>query len=324
MALTLSEIQAVSTDSWLPGSYQNWMKGNVLMHKLLEKKELIGPAEKVRVVLEHAIARGGAMGAATIFNTARKDVINAAKFPWAYFYAGTTIDIADETQVSGGDAEVNLVLAKLDNAQRSVKSYQGDSLWALYATSQATYGGETKPFYGIADLVNQSNTSPAFGEINKADLGNSEQKTNIWLAYSSSTARLMNFETMQFLRRGCAISNDADGMPNLYISTVALRDNFENSLQAQQRFEDKDMASAGFESVLFGKAPVTADDRCTSGDVYGFNTSRLYLKVHRDFDYRGPVWLQPTNQYIKTTQIIWSGAFVTSERRAHGVLTSVT
>ena len=179
MALSLSEIQAVTEDSWLPGSYVNWTKGNVLMHKLLGKKELIGSAEKVRAVLEHAKARGGAMGAATRFNTARKDVLNAARFPWAYFWAGCSIDIADETQVSGGDAEVDMVFSKLDNVQRSVRSYMGDSLWALYATSQTTYGGETKPFYGIADLMNQSDTSPAFGSINMADLGTSEQGTNI-------------------------------------------------------------------------------------------------------------------------------------------------
>jgi len=324
MALTLTEIQAVTDDVWLPGSQDNWSKGNVLMFKLLQKVEKIGSAEKVRAVLEHAKANGGAMGATTVFDTTKKAIINAARFPWAYFYSNVTIDIDDEVQVSGGDADVDLVLTKLNNAQKSIKAYMGDSFWTLYATSLASYGNETKPFYGLADLLNQSDTSPAFGSINKADLGTSEQGTNIWLAYSDTDARVMNFATMQVLRRGASVGNDAEDKPDLYLTTPTLKDAFENSLQAAQRHTDPELAKAGFDHILFGTRPVVEDDRCTASMVVGLNMAYLYLKAHKDFHFTRPQWKQPTNMHVKSAQIEWVGAFVTSQRRANGNLTNVS
>ncbi len=326
MTLELNEIQAITDEVWLPGSYDNWSKGNVLMHKLLmDKLEKIGSGEYVRAVLEHAKARGGPMGAATQFDTAKKAVINAARFPWAYFWSGTTIDIKDETQISGGDADVDVVLTKLDNVQKSIRTYMGDSLWEDYATQQASFGSETEPFYGVDDMLNSgSDTSPAFGRIDRADLGTSDQGTNIWLPYTSAAALTMNFATMQTLRRGCSVNNSVAGKPSLYVTTETLKDAFENSLQAAQRHHNADLVEAGFDNIEFGHVPMVADDRCPASNVNGFNMEYLYLKAHRDFHFAGPVWKSPTNMHIKTSQIIWSGSFCTSQRRAQGRLTNVS
>ena len=122
MALSLTEIQSITDNIWLPGSYPQWGKGNIMLFKFLEKREKKGSREYAQVVLEYAKAWGGPMGAATIFNTARKAVLNAARYPWGYFWSGATIDINDMTQVSGGDGEIDIVFAKLDNMQRSLKA----------------------------------------------------------------------------------------------------------------------------------------------------------------------------------------------------------
>ena len=324
MALSLTEIQALTDNIWLPGSYPQWGKGNIMLFKFLEKREKKGSREYAQVVLEYAKAWGGPMGAATIFNTARKAVLNAARYPWGYFWSGATIDINDMTQVSGGDGEIDIVFAKLDNMQRSLKAYMGDSLWELYATQQSTYGGETVPFYGIADMMNQSDTSPAYGLINMADLGTDEYGNNIWACFQDATAYSMDFGTMQILRRGCRIGNQTEEKPDLYVTTEDLKDAYEESLNAAKRHHDDKLAAAGFENVLVGLAPMVADDRATASYVHGFNTEYLYFHVHEDFDFKDPVWLQPTDQYIKTTQSIFVGTLLTSQRRAHGRLTNVS
>jgi len=328
MALTLSEIQSISQDHWLPGSYNNWAMGNIMMYKMLSKAETIDSAEKVRVVLEHAKARGGAMGASTIFETAKKDTINAARFPWAYFWSGATIDIEDETQVSGGDADIDLVFTKLDNVQKTIRDIMGDSFWALYATSLTTYGADTKPFMGIADLVNQNDTTPLFGGIAKADLGTYTKDgsaTNIWLALADATAYTMSFTLCKQLMRSCRVGNGVADKPDLLVTTEALKDALEVSLQASQRFANEDLVKAGFDNIKVGsRAAVVADDKCPASGLYAFNTEYLYLKAHKDFNFTPPVWKQPTNQYAKTCQIIWSGGFCTSQRRAHGVYSAVS
>ena len=328
MSLTLTEIQALTDDVWFPDAQNQWQMGNVLMFKFIEKMEKIGSCEKIRQVLEYSKSRGGAMGASTIFDTAKKVTMNAARYDWARFWTGVTIDHDDEIKVSGGDADVDLVMTKLDNAQATLRDIMGDSLWMSYSSAQTEYGGETDPFYGLEDLMTATGS---YGGIAYTDLGTFTREGSsayIWAPFADSTARTMNFATMQYLRRNCKVGSGKGEKPDLYVTTEALKDAFENSLQAAQRHNDAGLTAAGFDNVLFGGnsgAPVVADDKCTASYVNGLNMNRLYLKAHKDFslDY-SPQWKIPTNQYVKTTQFIFAGAFCCSERRAHGRLTSVS
>lgn len=328
MALTLSQIQAITDDVWLPDSYDNWSMGNVLMWKLLQNAEKVGSGEYVRAVLEYTKGRGGAMSGATTFETAKKAFLNAARYPWAYFYSNFTYDIEDEVQISGGDAEIDFVMKGLDNAQKTIRDDMGDSLWQSYATSQSSWGSETKPFWGVENLMTSTDTSPYFGLIQKADLGTFTREgssANIWQAYENTSALSMNFATIQLLRRNTSVSNDPGGRPDLYITTDTLWDAFENSLQAQQRHYDEAIAKAGFDGLKIGsRGTLVSDNKCPSGYVNAFNFDRLKLKAHRDKFFAGPKWKEPTNMAVKTTQIIFSGAFTCTERRGQGRCTSVS
>lgn len=330
MALTLSEIQALTNDVWLPGAANNWMMGNILMYKLLQNAQTSPSGEYVRQVLEYARSRGGAMGPTTIFDTAKKATHNAARFPWAYFWAGATYDIADQVQVNGGGSDVDIIMAKLDNAQTSIKDYMGDSIWTAYATAVTTYGAETTPFYGIPDLMNTaSDTSPAFGNINRADLGTFTRlgsSVNIWQAYGLSGARTMSFTTLQELARSTRVGNDnTKEVIDLIVTTATLKDAFEASQQPQQWHQNPELVQAGFDTVDFRTStPIVVDDKCTDSYVNGFNMKQLKLRPHEDFFFTDPVWKEPTNQYIKTCQIIFSGAITTPARRAHGQMTNVS
>lgn len=322
MSLTRTEIQSISDDVWLPNSQDTWSKGNVLMHKCLDKAEKIGSCEKVRAVLEYARARGGPMGATTRYDTAKKKTINAARFPWSYFWAGATIDLDDEVKVSGGDADIDLVLTKLDNAQTSIRDYMGDGMWMTAHAARTAYGAEIEPLYGVPDLMDQDQLADGteYGDIAVADLG-----TNLWRAYLNTAALSMNFKTMQILRRGCSVNNSVEGKPELYVTTETLKDAFENSLQAAQRHSNPKLVEAGFDNIKMGTtAAMVADDKCTANYVNGFNFKYLYFKVHKDLFFAGPKWKSPTDQHVKTSQIEIACSFLTSQRRAHGQLTNVT
>uniref|UniRef100_A0A6H1ZN98 Putative capsid protein n=1 Tax=viral metagenome TaxID=1070528 RepID=A0A6H1ZN98_9ZZZZ len=311
----------------MPGATDNWKMGNILMFKLLDDVEKIGSGEYVRFVLEYAKSRGGPMSGSTVFDTAKKAFLNAARFPWAFFYSNFTYDIEDEVQINGDMAELDFVMKGLDNAQKTIRDLMGDSLWATYAASQTTYGTTTKPFWGVANLMAQSDTSPYYGLIQMADLGTFTREgssVNIWQAYQNANALVMSFSTMQTLRRNCMVGEGPNGIPNLYVTTPTLWDKFENSLQAAQRFYNQDLAKAGFQSIMFGLADVVWDHKCDASYVNAFNRSKMGIKAHRDKYFVGPVWKEPTNQALKTTQIIFSGAFGTPERRAFGRLTNVS
>lgn len=324
--------ELLTDDVWMPGAANNWAMGNVMMFKLLDKGQPAPSGEKIRQIIEYAKSRGGAMGATTVFDTAKKAIFNAAKFPWAMFWAGTTYDIDDEVKVSGGEAAVDLIMGKLDNVQSTIKDMMGDSIWTAYATARTTYGSETEPFYGIADLLNaSSDTTPAFGEINRADLGTftnagSGSSQNIWQAYANSDAQTMSFELLQLLSRCTRVGSDnAKEVIDLIVTTATLKDSFEAQLQPQQRHQDSALAQAGFDTVNFRtNCPVVVDDKCTASYVHGFNMGKLHLRPHQDFNFTPPQWKEPTNQYVKTCQIKWVGGFTTGVRRAHGRFTNVS
>ena len=102
-------------------------------------------------------------------------------------------------------------------------------------------------------------------------------------------------------------------------------DAFENSLQAAQRFYNQDMAKAGFQSIYFGIADCVWDNKCPSGDVNAFNFKKLQMKAHKDYFFPAPKWASPVNQVeVDTAKQVFSGAFGTGERRAHGHLTNVS
>lgn len=320
MSFSLTEVQALSDDVWLPSSTDNWSRGNVLLFKGLEKVQKIGSCEKVRAVLEYSRARGGPMGATTIFQTAKKKILNAARFPWAYFWAGATIDLDDEVKVSGGDDGIDVILTKLDNTQTSIRDYMGDSIWTTADATRTTYGAEVDPFYGVTDLMDQNTLADGteYGDIAVTDMAT-------WKAYRNTNALTMNFATMQILRRGCSVNNNVEGKPDLYVTTETLKDAFENSLQAAQRHLDPKLVAAGFDNIKMGTtAAMVADDKCPANAVNGFNFKYLYLKAHKDLFFKGPKWKEPTDQHIKTTQIESALCFLTSQRRAHGQLTNVT
>lgn len=300
--------------------------GNIMMYKLLQSATPAPSGEKVRQVLEYARSRGGAMGASTIFNTAKKTIFNAARFDWAKFWSGCTYDIDDEVQVSGGDSGVDIIMGKLDNAQRSVKDYMGDSMWTLYATALTTYGSETTPFYGIPDMMAATGT---YGGIAYADLGTFTRlgsSAYVWAPFVDATAYSMSFSTLQRLARSTRVGDDnSKEVIDLVVTTSELKDSFEAQLQPQQRHYDSDLAKAGFDTVNFRtNTPVVVDDKCTASSVYGFNTKKIHLRPHQEFNFTQPKWKEPTNQYVKTCQIMFVGAFTTGERRAQGQLSNVS
>lgn len=326
MTLALNEIQSLTDDVWIPGSANNWKMGNIMLYKLLEGAQTAPKGEKVRQILVYAKSNGGAMGASTIFNTTKKAIHNAARFPWAKFYANETYDIDDEVQVSGGGSEVDLIMSKLDNMQATLRDILGDSMWTAYSTALVTYGSETTPFYGIPDLMSATGT---YGEIAYADLGTFTRlgsSAYIWAPYVETAARVMSFDTLQELARNTRVGDDnGKETIDLIVTTSTLKDAFEASVQPQQRQYDSELAKVGYDTINFrSNTPVVVDDKCTAASVYGFNTKLLALRPHEDFNFTQPKWKEPVNQYVKTCQSLFVGAFTTGARRAQGQMSTVT
>jgi len=312
MALTLTELQAV-TDFYVENTPNDiYFKSNILLYKLLGGERgthTIPGGKKIQVILEYAAGNSGAYGASTKLPLAKKEVYNAAFYRWAAYYGGVTIDLDDQRQNTGEDALVNLVEGKLKNAQKSIRSTMGTDIYAAAATTNA--------LNGLGDLFSTV-TSTAYGEIAEDDMA-------LWTAVKSTASEAISFKVMQALRRSASIDDNMEGKPNLYITTELLKDGFERTLQTQARYSDVRLINAGFDNILFGGAPMTYDNKQTSGYMDALNLNYLDILTHQDYNFTKPIWASPIDQPdIKVAFIRWSGNLVCRNRKAHARHTNLT
>lgn len=307
MGFTTSEIQAC-TDYYVDKIPSDiYFKGNILFYKLLGGEEfgahLIPGGEKIKIFLEYDKANGGAFGNTTKFALNKKEVFNAAFFRWAGEYSGLTIDLDDQRKNNGDLALVNLVNAKLKNAQKTIRTNLGTKTYSAAATDD--------DINGLGDLFN-TDTSVAYGEV-------TETQCSLWKANVITTATSISFKVLQEIRRTAMIDDDSiEGKPNLYMTTQLLKDGYERTLQAQARYADAKLVNAGFDNILFGGAPIVADNKQTSGYVDALNLNFLEIKTHQDYNFTKPVWASPIDQPdLKVAFIKWSGNVCCKNRAAH-------
>jgi len=319
MALTLSEIQAVTNDVCDRIPHDIYFSDNVLLWKLMgkggfeanmvEPGETVDGGEYIRVILEYAAAHTGSYGAETTIAQSRKDIFNAARFRWSGYYASNAIDLNDRIKNSGESAFIDLITGKLANIRKSIRDKMGTDAYASAADSFS--------MLGLGNMFSTS-TSTTYGGIAEDDM-------SMWKANSAGTSGSINFAIMQLIRRTAQNGQNASDKPDLYIMTQLLLDAFENTLQVQARYSDKEMVDAGFANILFGGAPCVADDKQTTGYCDGLNTRYLKVKTHKDFAFTMPKWEydkeQPDNLVANTR---WIGQLVCSNRKAHARHTGLT
>lgn len=325
MALSLTELQAVSDDYFEKTTNDIYFESNVLLWMLMSGAkgattsmadnyvtpgEIVDGGEMIRVFLEYDEAHSGTYGASTTIPLSKKDILNAARFRWAGQYASNSIDLDDNVQNAGSAQLVDIAYAKIQNMQKTIRKTMGASIF--------TTAADANDIIGLADLFSGT-TSTAYGTIKEDDMA-------VWKANTRASGNTMGMSVLQQLRRDAKINAGMGGVPNLYITTDTIKDKFENTLQTQARYRDTDLVNAGFNNILFDGAAVATDDNVTANYVMALNTKFLAIKTHREYAFTKPVWTaenpssRPDNL---SAQIRWIGQMVCSNRKAHARDTNV-
>ena len=138
-------------------------------------------------------------------------------------------------------------------------------------------------------------------------------------AFTSTTNGVANgVKAMTRMYGALTVDND---QPDLIVTTQAIFDAYENSLQANKRFDgDATLADAGFQSLRFKGATVVVDSHCPAGHMYFLNTDYLDFKVHskRNFAFED----FKTVEYADKMQsrIFWMGELTCTNPRMQGLL----
>jgi len=243
----------------------------------------------------------------TILLTAQEGM-SAAEYDWKQYAASIAISGIEEAKNNGEAAIINLLEAKIMQAEESMREGFNQMFFA-----DGT-GNSGKNWNGLANLVESGNT---VGGINSA----SGQGNDWWRSYEENTAGALTLAQMATAYNSVSVGNDH---PDMILTTQTLYEKYEALLQPQLRYTDTKTADAGFQNLLFKAAPVTYDVHCTSGVVYFLNSKYLTLVGHSGKWFQQTEFVRPENLDARYALIMCYGNLTVRNRAKQGKLTAKT
>jgi hypothetical protein len=246
---------------------------------------------------------------------AAQELFSAAEFNIKQIAAAVTISGLEQLQNSGKEKMIDLISARVRNAEKSLANTISAGLYA-----DGT-GSSSKEIGGLQHLVADTNTNT---------VGGISGSTYSWwrnLSYDlssiSSTASTTNIQThmnatyVQLVR-----GNDG---PDLIIADNNYYRHYLGSLQTIQRITTDKLAQAGFVSLKYMNSDVVLDGgkggNCPANRMYFLNSDYLHYRPHAE---RNLVPLDPdrfsTNQDALVKLIGWAGNMTVSNRELQGVM----
>lgn len=239
-----------------------------------------------------------------------QEVLTSAEFPWKQYACGVSISGLEMLQNDGAEQIINMMTARTRHAEKTIVN----QMHAAAHGDGTTYGGKE---YGGLGLLVSTAAGSTVGGINSA--------TYTWWdnmrAATGGPATATIYADMLDLK--LAIMRGTD-VTNLILADNSYYSVFSQSLQAQQRFMDKNLASAGFSNLMFETIPVVADGGNGGYAPVGMkflNTNTIELIMHKK---RNNVVLggprRPLTEDSDTIIIAGMGNFVIENRMLNGIL----
>lgn len=277
----------------------------------LNKKGNVQPADGGREIVEELeYAENGTVGWYSGYDQldiTPQEVFDAATFDWKQLAGTVSISGLEEVKNSGKERIINLLEKRIKNLEKSLKNAAATAVYANGTTDPKSLGG-------LRLLVADDPTaSTTVGGINQSTY-------SFWRnQYSASAATSANNikSRLNALWLSCVRGTDK---PDLLVADSTEYTFYLDSLQSQQRFQSKEMAGAGFTSLMFQTADFVYDDQCPSKHVYLLNTDYIYLRPHSQRQFVTLDERNSLNQDAKVIPVVWAGNMTCSNRSLQGVM----
>lgn len=249
-----------------------------------------------------------------VLDTSTSEGIGNAIFPWRFYNIAITVAEGDLLKNKGDAQIIDLLKAKILQAEMSIKDDLGIMLYG-----DGT-GNSNKDLLGLKALVGATGT---LAGIDSATY-------DYWQSVVDSTAVAVDASWMRTMVNnvrgsGSAVTSGAGvGKVDIILTTQALYEAYEAKLEPSLRNQDTKLGDLGFDALKFKGAEMTWSDNCPSGYMYFLSTSYMALKCHPDRDFKSTPFQTPINQDGRVAHIRFMGNLVTSNRRRLGVATAKT
>lgn len=239
--------------------------------------------------------------------------ITAAEYDWKQYGASIAISGIEEAKNNGEHAIINLLEAKIMQAEESLREGFNKMFFANGT------GNSGKDWNGLGNLIERGNT---VGGIDSSVVTAPGVVGNeFWNSYEENTAGALTLLQMATAYNSVSVGNDH---PDLILTTQTLFEKYESLLQPQLRYTDTKTAEAGFQNLLFKGAPIMYDVHAPSGTMFFINSKYLKLVGHSDKWFAQTDFVRPENQDARFALIMCYGNLVCSNRAKQGKLTAKT
>jgi hypothetical protein len=246
-------------------------------------------------------------------NVAGQEVLTSAEFPWKQYACGVSMSGLEMLQNDGKEQVIAMMGARIQHAEKTIENQLHNSAYG----DGTDFSG--KEMGGLALLVSET-AGATVGGINSTTSTWWDNKRSV-LGALPTTANI--YASMLALYLSQSRGTDK---PGLIMSDNTYYAIYMASLQAQQRFMDKNLAGAGFTNVMFLTAPVVYD-----GGMGGFAPAGMQFLNLETFEIimhskRNNVVLsgprRPLTEDSETIVIAGMGNWLCNNRMLNGVLTN--
>lgn len=231
--------------------------------------------------------------------------ISAAEFDWKQYAASIAISGIEEAKNNGEQEVINLLEAKIMQAEESMREGFNQMFFASAAGAN--------DWNGLGNLIESGNT---VGGINSATAGN-----EFWRSYEDNTAAVLSLAQMNKAYNSASVGNDH---PDMVLTTQALYEKYESLLQPQLRYTDTKTADAGFQNLLFKASPVVFDQHCPADVMYFINSKYISLVGHSGKWFDNTAFVRPENMDARYALILCYGNLTIRNRKRQAKLTAKT
>lgn len=314
-ALNLGEIVATTLRNRNKKMADNITNDNGLLATLKEKGHM-KPCHGGRTLVEPlSYAENSSAkwydGYETFTITEQTDQIDAAEYDWKQLGGFAMISGIEEIKNAGKYAAINLIKARIDVLESTLKNKAGEG---VYADGTGNAG---KEFGGLQLLV--ADNPAAAGTV-----GGIDQAANAWWRnhFDSAAITKENIgETMNAMWLACKRGKDK---VDLIQADTVMYSAYEASLQQYQRFADSKKAAQGFEALKYKSADVVHDDQCPEKHMYFLNTDYLYMQVSPKREFKVGKERKVENADYTVIPVFFAGNLTCSNRARQGVIIDST
>lgn len=312
-----SEMTTFAIDSRTRKLADNFSKNSALIYRLKEKGKVKLVSGGQNIVQELAYAQNGTYTRFSGYdevNISPSDVFTSANFGWKQASVAVSISRLEQLQNSGKEAMMDLLEARIENAERTLIDNIG-----LDCYSDGTASG-SKQIGGLNALVPADPTTGTVGGINRATW-------TFWrpYLYDFSALSITPSSTTIQAAMNTTYLNTSRGAdhPDLIVADNTYYGYYWASLQGNQRFTNSKLAEAGFDNIRFMGADVVFDGGIGGGidasTMFFLNTNYVFLRPHKDENF---VSSTPdryaTNQLAMVKLITWAGNMTISNSQLQG------